>query len=499
MTDKAPLEHKVGKAEFKHLEPRLRDELLAAQTQLRTAGTFSLALIIIGTPAAGRSETINELLEWLDPKFVAVHAFDQPDWEDKQHPLMWRYWRTLPARGRIAFYFAAWYTDYLRYALRKPRQLRRHEQRMVERIRALETMLTADRVRVVKIHLHVDAKTQRARLSRLRSSRLTRWRVTPEDLWLAQHYKRVEKTIERCLKATDHASAPWHSIAAHDEEYRLLRVGEILRNELLQGLGAAAPVARPALTRPARNATVKVSASALRACGLAQHSSPAVPQAEYERELELLQGRLALLLRRSKFRKRSLVLAFEGLDAAGKGGAIRRLTHALDARQYQVVPISAPTAQERAYPYLWRFWRCLPEHADIAIFDRSWYGRVLVERVRGLAAPADWQRAYAEIVEFEKQLTESGCVVAKFWLDVSKREQLARLKERDQDPLKRFKVDPEDWVNRRFYDDYQVAAAHMIQRTHADDARWTVVAADNKHHARLAVLRTVCETLEREL
>ncbi len=499
MPDQPPQEHKIGKAELKHLEPLLRDELLAAQTQLRTAGAFSLALIISGTPAAGRSETINELLEWLDPKFVTVHAFDEPDWKDKQHPVMWRYWQTLPARGRIAFYFAAWYNDYLRYALHKPRQLRRHEQRMVERIRALETMLAADQVRVVKIHLHIDAKTQRARLSRLLSNRLTRWRVTPEERWLAQHYKRVEKATQRCLNATDHASAPWHSIAAHDEAYRLLRVGEILRNELLEGLRSAAPEARPALTRPAQKATVEVSASSLRALGLAQYSSPDVPPAEYQRELERLQGRLALLVRRPKFRKRSLVLAFEGLDAAGKGGAIRRLTHALDARQYQVVPISAPTPQERAYPYLWRFWRFLPERADIAIFDRSWYGRVLVERVRGLAAQADWQRAYAEIVEFERQLTQSGCMVAKFWLGVSKREQLVRLKERDEDPLKRFKVDPEDWVNRRFYGDYQAAAAHMIQRTHADDARWTVVAADNKHHARLAVLRTVCETIERAL
>ena len=176
---------------------------------------------------------------------------------------------------------------------------------------------------------------------------------------------------------------------------------------------------------------------------------------QYDRELEQLQGHLALLTRRSKFRKHGLVLAFEGMDAAGKGGAIRRITHALDARQYQVVPVSAPTAEERLYPYLWRFWRDVPERGHIAIFDRSWYGRVLVERVRGFAAPADWRRAYAEICEFERQLTEHGLVVAKFWLQVSKAEQLRRFKERDEDPLKRFKVDPEDWTNRSLYDAYQ--------------------------------------------
>jgi polyphosphate kinase 2 (PPK2 family) len=184
------------------------------------------------------------------------------------------------------------------------------------------------------------------------------------------------------------------------------------------------------------------------------------------------------------------------MDAAGKGGAIRRITHALDARQYQVVPVSAPTPDELLYPYLWRFWRHIPAGGSITIFDRSWYGRVLVERVRDLTPDADWRRAYAEIVEFERQLTEHGLLVAKFWLSVSKEEQLKRFKERDDDPLKRFKVDREDWANRRYYDAYQTAAAEMIRRTDSDDAKWTIVPADDKKQARLTVLEAVCETLE---
>jgi polyphosphate kinase 2 (PPK2 family) len=218
---------------------------------------------------------------------------------------------------------------------------------------------------------------------------------------------------------------------------------------------------------------------------------------DYEQQLEELQARLAHLVRKSRFRKQGLVLAFEGMDAAGKGGAIRRVTHAIDARQYQVVPVSAPTPEEVLYPYLWRFWRHVPERGEIAIFDRSWYGRVLVERVRGLAADADWQRAYDEIVEFERQLTEHGLRVAKFWLSVSKEEQLRRFKSRDEDPLKRFKVDREDWANRRYYDAYQSAAAEMIRRTGKPDAQWTVVPADDKKQARLTVLKAVCEVLER--
>ena len=220
---------------------------------------------------------------------------------------------------------------------------------------------------------------------------------------------------------------------------------------------------------------------------------------EYDRELERLQGQLALLTRRSKFRERGLVLAFEGMDAAGKGGAISRITRALDARQYQVVPVSAPTAEERSYPYLWRFWRDVPARGHIAIFDRSWYGRVLVERVRGFAAPADWRRAYDEICEFERELLEHGLIVAKFWLQVSKAEQLRRFKARDEDPLKRFKVDPEDWANRTFYDAYQAAAAEMVLRTNTRQSRWHVVPADDKKSARLHVLQVVCETVEANL
>lgn len=225
----------------------------------------------------------------------------------------------------------------------------------------------------------------------------------------------------------------------------------------------------------------------------------AVDDDQYKLELERLQGRFALLTRHRQFLKHGAVFAFEGMDAAGKGGAIRRLTAALDARQYNVVPVSAPSPEELAHPYLWRFWRNVPGRGDIAIFDRSWYGRVLVERVRDLTADADWQRAYDEINEFERQLAEHKIVVHKFWLVVSKEEQLRRFRERDDDPLKRFKVDAEDWANRRLYDAYQDAAHDMIQRTHTDYAPWTVVEADDKKYARLKVLRVVGEAIEQRL
>jgi polyphosphate kinase 2 (PPK2 family) len=228
----------------------------------------------------------------------------------------------------------------------------------------------------------------------------------------------------------------------------------------------------------------------------ATHPGARVAEEDYDRRLEELQGRLALLSRRRRFAKHSVVVVFEGMDAAGKGGAIRRIAAALDARQYRVVPISAPTPEELARPYLWRFWFQLPPRGNYTIFDRSWYGRVLVERVHRLAARADWQRAYAEINEFERELTEHRTIVAKFWMSVSPAEQLARFRERDRNPLKRFKVDPQDWRNRRQWRSYQQAAREMIALTNTRHAPWAIVPSDDKRHARLAVLRALCERIE---
>jgi polyphosphate:AMP phosphotransferase len=477
---------RISKAVFERNLPALRDELLDLQQKLHTSKSCAVAVIIAGTPAAGRSETVNELLEWLDPKHIDVHALGNAGDYDCKFPPLWRYWRKLPARGRMTFFFAGWYSEYLSGRI-KDSNSRRRERRSVDRIVQLEAMLVRDGVRVVKIYLHTDHQTQRQRLKKLCADKVTSWRVTEEDHWQAKHFKRVNRIAHACLDATDHEAAPWHRVDGTDEEYRLLTVGKILRNEIGAGLKAAEQKRRDwSGDKPGKVTPLKVL-----------QPRRALDDDEYERQLETLQGRLARLVRKSRFCKQGLVLAFEGMDAAGKGGAIRRITHALDARQYQVVPVSAPAPEELLYPYLWRFWRHIPAKGSIVIFDRSWYGRVLVERVRDLTPAADWERAYDEIVEFERQLTEHGLLVAKFWLSVSKDEQLKRFKARDDDPLKRFKVDREDWANRRYYEAYQTAAAEMIRRTDADDAKWTLVAADDKKQARLTVLKAVCETLER--
>ena len=363
---------RISKSRYKRLLPKLRDELLDAQARLRQNKSFALALILTGVPTAGRSETVNELLEWLDPKHISVHAFNAPDREDRRRPTLWRYWRTLPARGRMTFYFGGWYSEYLSMALHRPNKARRLGERMFERIRSLETMLAADGVHVVKIDLHTDAKTQRKRLARLSADPLTRWRVTREDRWLAKHHKAVARAAARVVEATDQAAAPWHVIDGTDEEYRLLTVGRVLRDELRKALRQSPTEMK--VRRPQRSSTRAASPSVATPAG-------ALTDKEYEVALANLQGRLASLTRRPRFGRRALVLAFEGMDAAGKGGAIRRITQALDARQYQVIPISAPTAEEQSYPYLWRFWRDVPElGADLDL--RSFMVRPRPRRTR---------------------------------------------------------------------------------------------------------------------
>ena len=472
----------VRKRSAEHDIDAVRDKLLAAQVELHGSKRCALIVVLTGVPTAGRSEAVNELLEWVDPKHVSVHALDPKDPAARGRTRLWPYWIRVPARGRIAIFFDGWYERPLREALHKPKKARAREPREAQVIRRFEAMLVRNGVRLVKAHFTVDRETQRERLQALANDELTAARVTKEDLWLAKHHERFNREWQRWHELTEQSLAPWHFVTQGGHKERAAELGRLMLAALDESQDAAAVV-------PHEFAAVAEAPT------LPPDPLPECSDAHYDRDLPKLQIDLALLTRKKRFRKRGLVLAFEGMDAAGKGGAIRRITHALDARQYRVVPVSAPTPEELLHPYLWRFWRETPRRGRTAIFDRSWYGRVLVERVRGFTPESDWQRAYDEIREFELELHEGGFVVKKFWLAVSEAAQLQRFQERESDPLKRFKVDPEDWTNRKLYADYQVAAAEMLARTHAEHAPWVVIPADDKKAARLEVLRSVVESL----
>lgn len=493
MFESAELGHRIEKTYYDRVVPRLRADLLDAQYDVAELKRFAVVILINGVDGAGKGETVNLLNAWMDPRHINTRAFAEPSDEERLRPAMWRYWRALPPKGRIGILFGSWYTEPI--LLRATRRIKTAQlDQRIEGLVRFEQMLAHEGVLLLKFWFHLSKQAQRKRLKALEKNPDTRWRVTARDWDRFDRYDDFRQASEHVLRHTSSAEAPWLVVEGTDERYRSLTVGRTVLEALKKRLAQERRGWRARMTAaplyPRTDNLDLLNALVLR------HR---LGKDEYERQVERLQGRLALLTRDKRFAGRSLVAVFEGMDAAGKGGAIRRVTEALDARQYRIVPVAAPTEEERAQPYLWRFWRHLPRQSRCTVFDRSWYGRVLVERVEGFCAEADWMRAYAEINDFEDQLVAAGAVVVKFWLQVSQEEQLKRFKERERARFKRFKITPDDWRNRKRWPAYEQAVCDMIDRTSTEIAPWTLVEADNKYFARIKVLQTLCERLEAAL
>ena len=404
---------------------------------------------------------------------------------------MWRYWHSLPPKGRIGIFAGSWYSDPIRQRISGEISERTLEAR-AQQINRFEAMLVSEGVVVVKLWIHLSKEGQRKRLESLQKDPRTAWRVTDWNWERLRSYDQLHVVSSEFLRATDTPWAPWVVVEGTDERYRSLRVAQAVQEALRSTQNL------PASARPTPEAVPEPEVDHRNVLNMLDlHLKMA--NAAYKEELGQLQGRLSLLARDPRLQQRALVLAFEGADAAGKGGAIRRISTALDARQFQIVPVAAPTEEERAQPHLWRFWRHVPRLGHITVFDRTWYGRVLVERVEGYCAPADWQRAYTEINDFERELVQGGVIVLKFWLQISQEEQLRRFRERESIAFKRFKITDEDWRNREKWQSYQRAVCDMVERTSTAAAPWTLVEANDKNYARIKILRTLCAQLEAQL
>jgi len=492
MFEAAEIGHKFPKGEYKRIELQLRAELLDAQYELSKNGRFPVVILISGVRGAGKKETVNLLNEWMDPRHIHTHAFDNPTDEERDRPPMWRYWRALPPKGKIGMLFGSWYTAPIIDRVFKRTRAGDLVQSLDE-IRRFERMLADDGVLLLKFWFHLSKKRQRERLKALEADSQTNWRVTQRDWDFFKYYDRFYKTSEDALRQTSLPWAPWTVVEGSDPQYRVVTVArtllEAMRARMGQGAtGAAAP---PALTPPPLVHSTD-GRDLLTQLDLTQ----SLPKKTFDTELAKQQQRLALLTRHPRFREHNVVAVFEGMDAAGKGGAIRRITGALDARLYRIIPIAAPTDEERAQPYLWRFWRHVPMKGRFTIYDRSWYGRVLVERVEKFAAPDAWGRAYSEINDFEEQLAQNGGIIMKYWLQISKEEQLRRFQEREKTLHKQFKITEEDWRNRKRWAQYQLAAAEMVERTSTSGAPWTLVPSNDKYHARIQVITSMCDRIE---
>jgi polyphosphate:AMP phosphotransferase len=499
MFECAELGRTIDKDEYDKEVPKLRSQLLSAQATAFELAAFPILLLSSGVDGGGKGDVVNLLLEWMDPHLIEVHAMGHPTDEELSRPPMARFWRKLPPKGKLGVFFGSWYTGPI--ADRVHHRIDGSEMaRELAEISRFERMLFDEGAVLIKLWLHLSKKAQKRRFEKLEADPATAWHVTKEDWKRHKHYDRIRAVNENALRDTNTDYAPWIAIDASDVHYRNLAVGRAVLDAV------HAHIERRKHATPARDASprARVHSPSPSRQGVGKRNllakldlSLSLTDEQYERKRTRLQARLNALSADSRFRGRAAVLVFEGNDAAGKGGSIRRVTQALDARRYRVVPVAAPTEEERAQPYLWRFWRHVPDKGHFTMFDRSWYGRVLVERVESLTPEKDWMRAYSEIVDFEESLVRFGIVVVKFWLAISKAEQLQRFHAREETSFKRFKITKEDWRNRRKWKAYERAVGDMVDRTSTQSAPWHLIEANDKKWARVKVLEAICSSIER--
>jgi polyphosphate kinase 2 (PPK2 family) len=518
MLDQIDVDLKLSKGEYRQRLEDLQARLYDMEQALLEAKA-PVAVVFEGWAGTSKVRTISVLTRRLDPRGVRVHPITPPRTYETQYPWLYRFWLKIPSYGQVAIFDRSWY----RQALAE----RTHDEALAELwrsrcedIAAFERQLAADGTVLIKFWLHITEKEQGRRFKRQLADPLTAWQVTEEDQWQHRHYRKVYTAVEDMIARTDTGAAPWHLIPATDKRYARVAVFETILHALEARLGRPAV----ALSAEARASGLDSSGAAFRRRGDPQgngaapaaalappaaHAEPGMLQrvdlsqrlddAEYKRRLKLLQAQTHLLGLEVYRQQRPVVVVFEGWDAAGKGGAIQRLTEKLDPRSYTVHAIASPAGDDKSRHYLYRFWRRLPARGTIGIFDRSWYGRVLVERVEGFARPDEWQRAYAEINEFERQLVEFGTIICKFWVHLSPEEQLRRFEQRQTVPYKAWKLTDEDWRNREKWPLYEEAVNEMLLRSSTPTAPWTIVESEDKRFGRIKVLQTVVGRLEAEL
>ena len=532
---------KMTKEEYKPTHEELIDKLVVLQQQARSRGV-GLVVLVEGWSGAGKGSRISDLIYELDARATKVHVtedinpkaarkFKGTKWGvSGENPFMKEFWQALGERGEITFYDRGWYTIAAEQALfglsqANPKEIKKLTKKLnklpvgergaavIRSSRAaniignyqqiahnFEKMLVDDGYVVVKLFVHVSKKAQKKRLEGLRENPDTAWRVSKRKLELTSYYDDAYGIYDNLLMGSNFDFAPWTLVNGEDRRIANLQFAQALVDALEKALAdkpaEAKEAAQVAIAPKTSNFPIMAEYPKL------DHSKekPRIEgQEEYRTQLKIEQARFRKLQEEMYQKRVPLMLMYEGWDAAGKGGNIKRVAQAIDARAYDIFPSPAPTKPELAHPHLWRYWTRLPEAGHVGIYDRSWYGRVLVERVEGFATPEQWARAYDEINAFEYELTLWGAILLKFWVDITPDEQLARFEARAADPTKTWKITDEDWRNREKYPQYKDAVEDMFRLTSTEFAPWIVLESDDKHYARVQALRAINEALEARL
>lgn len=483
--------NKPKRPEDDEIEQRLEAarNRLAAQQVLIKEHKLPVLVLMEGWGAAGKGSVLGKIIKNIDPRFFKVATMDIPSEEEKRKPFLYRYFVRIPEAGKFMFLDGGWLDEVTRECLLEKLDDESYKKR-ISSIRNFERQLTDNGYLVLKFFFQISAKEQKKRLDGLWEEKNTRWRVGQFDNWQNKHYEKCLDVYEQYLSDTHLPAAPWYLIDAKNKKWAELQVLETMVSGIDTALKNSA-MAVPLL----QNAFPLKQMPKLADISLDKN----LTEEEYEEQLDKYQKRLRELHNELYRKKIPVVIAYEGWDAAGKGGNIKRITGALDPRGFEVHPIASPEPHEKARHYLWRFWNRLPKTGHVAIFDRTWYGRVMVERLEGFCSENDWQRAYNEINEFEKELKDWGAVIVKFWVQIDKDTQLERFNDRQNTPEKRWKITDEDWRNREKWDQYEAAVNEMIEKTSTEYAPWHVLESNDKKYARIKALKIVIEEIEKVL
>ena len=483
--------NKPQRPEDSEIEERLdaaRGKLTALQMQIKEHG-LPVLVLFEGWGTAGKGSVLGKVIKNIDPRFFKVATMDVPTEEERRKPFLYRYFVKIPEKGKFVFLDSGWMDEIVKECLHDNPGEKEYKKK-IESVKRFERQLTDNGYLVLKFFFQISQKEQKKRIDVLKEDKNTKWRVSENDDWQNKHYDKCLHVFDRYLNDTNAPADPWYLIDAKNKKWAELQVLETMISGIetaLKNSNLAVPLLQNVfpLEKIPRLSEIPLDKK--------------IEEEEYRKELKELQEKLSRLHNKLYRQKIPVIIAYEGWDAAGKGGNIKRITGALDPRGFEVHPIASPEPHEKARHYLWRFWNRLPKTGHIAIFDRTWYGRVMVERLEGFCNENEWQRAYNEINEFEKELSDWGAVIIKFWVQIDKDTQLARFTDRQNTPEKQWKITDEDWRNREKWDLYEVAVDEMLQKTNTTYAPWHVLESNDKKYARIKALKIVIHAIEKAL